>query len=196
MLQQLIKIFGSRTKALEVLYLLNDLKPVVRQGFYTHELSEVEKFCQEQSLFIKKSPLTITLEEKESFSNRGKITEKSDPQGMIFVYISKNEEKALLTCLYETKQDHYTTGIMLGYPECCARFFEREFEKGNLNPMHKPTNVWTNLAQRDKDCIIISHFPCSSNCKGSIEIAKKNLLFIQKNGKKMAERIMNQLKVM
>ena len=196
MLQQLTKIFGSRTKALEILYLLNDTKPVVRQGFYTNERSEVEKFCQEQSLFIKKSPLTITLEEKESFSNRGKITEKSDPQGMIFVYISKNEEKALLTCLYETKQDHYTTGIMLGYPECCARFFEREFEKGNLNPMHKPTNVWTNLAKRDEDCVLISHFPCNSECKESIEIGKENLKLIETIDKKSADKIRTQLRVM
>ena len=195
MLSHLQEIFGSRTKALEVLYLLKDAKPVVRQGFYPHELEKVERFCAKNKLFIEKSPYKVLLHDLEIFTNKGKIVAPSHPQGMFLVYISKNHFKALWTCLYETKQDHQNTGVLLGYPGCCLEFFVKEFEKGIVNPVHEPTNPWTNLTLRDKDITLLSHFPCSSDCTKSIEMAKRNFEILKRYDEKLAEQFCKKLSV-
>lgn len=192
MLTYLRTIVTSRLKACELLYLLHNIKPVVRQGFYTNELEKVEAFCSKNNLHTVKAPYTVNVEETSGFSNRGKIlpeeSEKSKT-GMHLVYISKDKEKALVTCLAETQQDHITAGLLLGYPKCCAEFFTNEYTKGNLNPIHKPTNPWTNLTQRDKDAAFLSHFPCSSECEGSMIIAKENFKLLQAIDKKTAEEM-------
>ena len=41
MSQKLVKIFGSNTKAQEIVLLLYETKEVVRQGFYDSELYKV-----------------------------------------------------------------------------------------------------------------------------------------------------------
>ena len=192
MLTELKTIVTSRIKACELLYLMHNIKPVVRQGFYPNELEKVEAFCKTNNLCIVKAPYKISLEEDNGFSNKGKIIggeNKENKRGMSIVYISKDREKALLTCLAETQQDHITAGLMLGYPKCCTEFFTSEFAKGNLNPIHKPTNVWTNLTQRDKDAAFVSHFPCNSGCKESIALAKENFRLLEKIDKKTVEEM-------
>lgn len=182
-------------KALEVLYLLKDAKPIVRQGFYPHELGKVEKFCARNHLFIEKSPYKVLLHDKEIFTNKGRIVAPSHPQGMVLVYISKNHFNALWACLYETRQDHRNTGILLGYPSCCVDFFVTEFEKGNVNPVHQPANMWTNLTLRGEDVVLLSHFPCKNDCAKSIEIAKKNFEILKKYDEKLAEMLSEKLSV-
>src|SRR3989344_1937683 len=178
---QLTTIFGSRMKALEILCLLNDAKPVVRHGFYEHEIKKVIEFCRAHSLFVEQSRHAILLEE-QGFTNRGKTSDK----GMKLLYISKDELTAAQTCLYETQQDHSQTGLMLGYPACCVRVFCDQFAKNNLNPVHVLTNQWTNLSLRDKDICLLSHFTCSSDCAESIFIAKQNFDILQKADKEIA----------
>ncbi len=165
-------IFGSKTKVNEILFLLKDLKPVVRQGFYSHELEKVKEFCQKNNLFLELSPYKIIME-GENYSDQGKKVDKNHPQGMFFVYISKNQKSALLANLYETKGDHYNLGLALGYPECCCKFYQEQFEKGNLAPEFNNYNDLINIKNRKTDQAIISHFPCSSNCQKSIELAQK-----------------------
>jgi len=53
--------FGSKTKAQEIVLLLNDAKQVVRQGFYPHELEKVEKFCGENNIYLIKSKFKVIL---------------------------------------------------------------------------------------------------------------------------------------
>src|SRR3989338_3539593 len=46
MIKKLSLIFGSKTKAQEIVLLLQDAKEVVRQGFTEEELFKVEQFCK------------------------------------------------------------------------------------------------------------------------------------------------------
>lgn len=180
-----VSIFGTRSKALEILALLHDLKPVVRHGFYSHELARVEAFCIEHSLFVEKSPYTVVASNGDAFSNEGKVS--ADPDGMFFVYISKDQEKALLACLAEARQDHQMVGRLLGYPPCCSQFFDSQAKRGNFNPVHIPTNLWTNLMLRGDDVVLLSHFPCCSECEKSVEVAKQNLELLRKFDASSAE---------
>ncbi len=197
MISSLTNIFGSKTKAQEILYLLHDLKPVVRQGFYEHELPAVEQFCQEKNLSFVKSTFKVSLADNEAYSNKGiRIPLQDSRQGMIFVYISKSERDAHLACYYELTEDHRKLGEVLGYPDCCVEFFCRQFSEQNTNPQLPPTNLWTNLSQRDKDMVILSHFPCRSDCPQSIELGKKYLKVIQQEDSQRAEELQDNLAIL
>ena len=119
-----MNIFGSKTKSEEILYLLHDLKEVVRQGYYEEELEPVENFCKENNLFLVRSRFKIQLSDGHVRAvSKSKIREETVPdsshephsahlpigvhhytnkgkrvdeteQGMYFVYISKDEKLA------------------------------------------------------------------------------------------------------
>lgn len=165
-------IFGSKAKANEILLVLNDLKPVARQGFYPDELTKVKEFCQQNNLFIELSPYKILLD-KQNYSDKGTKVPIEHPEGLFFTYISKDHQKALLANLYETKGDHRQLGLALGYPACCVKFYHEQFQKGNLAPEHEHYHELINIKKRKTDSSIISHFPCKPNCQASIELAEK-----------------------
>jgi len=96
-IEELTKTFGSRTKGLEIFYLLNGLKQVVRHGFYDKELPEVEYFCKNNHLALEKSSFKILLTEKNGYSNKGIRIETDHPEGMFFVYIAKTKETTKVT---------------------------------------------------------------------------------------------------
>ena len=167
----MIDIFGSKTKVNEILLVLKDLKPVTRQGFYPEELEKVKNFCLQNNLFIEISPYKILMEGK-NFSDKGTKVDKNHPEGMFFVYISKDHQKALLANLYEAQGDHRQLGLILGYPACCVKFYYEQFQKGNLAPEHNHYNDLIDIRKRTQDSSLISHFPCEPDCQASIELAK------------------------
>lgn len=181
MIKELVDVFGTKTKVQEMLLLINGAKEVVRQGFYPHELEEVEDFCQKNRIYMAKSKFKIVLcEDEYSYSNKGfRVPESDASLGMFFCYFSKDEKKALAASYFELVNDHYHLGLLLGYPECCINFFCRNFGPENPNPELKPKNFYTNLSLRNRDIVILSHFPCSQKCKGSISLAKKYLQVLE-----------------
>ncbi len=185
-------IFGTKTKAQEIILLLNDVKQVVRQGFYPSELEKVEKFCREKGLFLVKSRFKVVLDGQGNYSNKG-IRVKDSQDGMYFVYISKDEEKALLASYYELIQDDKNLGLILGYPSCCVNFFCKTFSVNNTNPVKFSDNIFTNLSKRDEDLVIISHFPCSADCKESIKLGKEYLAVLKKVDIRRAETLRSVL---
>lgn len=187
-MKNLKQIFGSYSKAQEILLLLKDAKPVVRQGFYDNELKQVESFCKRNNLFLAESKFKVKLEEK-GFSNRG-IRSKN---GMKLVYISKDEKAAYLATLAEQTNNHRLLGKLLGYPDCCIDFFMNNFSKDNPNPQLTSTNPYTNINRRHEDKTILSHFPCSSDCKASITLAKSYLKEIESHDKKYADSLIASL---
>jgi hypothetical protein len=192
MIIKLASIFGSKTKAQEILLLLNDAKDVVRQGFYDNELRAVEDFCNKNNISLVKSSFKVILDGAK-YSNRGLRVPADNKEGMLFVYMSKDELMAAMAAYYEHKGDDRNLGLILGYPECCVNFFLKCFSENNPDPVHKPTNPYTNLTKRDKDCVILSHFPCSSDCIESIKLAKKYLQVILMLDTQRAEEIIETL---
>ncbi len=197
MFRHLSLLFGSKTKAQEILLLLNNLKPVVRHGFLDQELPKIEKFCENNNLHLIKSNFKVLFADDGAYSNKGlRIPESDRRPGMYFVYISPDEEKAQLAAYYEMMQNDKDLGLVLGYPPCCVQFFLRSFSPGNPNPEHKPTNLYTNLAQRENDCVLISHFPCRSDCEKSMAMGKSFLEMIRKLDKGRGEELAKVLGVL
>ena len=56
------QVFGSLSNYLEVLFLLEDVKPCIRQGFYEDELKVVRKFCKDKSLHVATADYKIVLD--------------------------------------------------------------------------------------------------------------------------------------
>src|SRR3989344_9452318 len=134
MFKQLSFIFGSKTKAQEMVLLLQNAKEVVRQGFFDPELYRVEQFCQKNKLYLVKSKFKVLFADDGVFSNKGIRIPEDDPRpGMYFVYISKDEQKAWLANYYELMQNHSDLGLVLGYPQCCVNFFCSKFTPNQVN---------------------------------------------------------------
>ncbi len=200
MLKKLSLVFGSKTKAQEIILLLNDVKKVVRQGFYEHEIPKIEKFCRENALYLEKSKFKVLLadgnENIYSYSNKGmRIDQKDKRSGMYFTYLSKDEEKALLAAYYELMKNDYNLGLLLGYPECCVRYFCQKFDENNTNLELKPSNVYTNITQRHQDHVLISHFPCDSDCRMSVAMGRKYLEVISEFDKERARELVEKLRL-
>ncbi len=194
MISTLSPLFTSKSKAQEIVLLLHDAKEVVRQGFYEQELPAVEEFCRKNSLFLVKSKFKVILADENQFTNKGlRIPETDARAGMYFIYISKDETKAYLASYYELVNDHRKLGSLLGYPECCVEFFCRNFSENNINPELKPTNMYTNISKRKEDAVLLSHFPCSSDCEKSIELGKRYLAVLEKGEPERAAELRSTL---
>ncbi|MAG60710.1 hypothetical protein CL619_02880 [archaeon] len=186
---QLIEIFGSKLKSDEFLYLVNGIKPVLRQLFFEEEVEKVENFCKKENIFIVKSSFKIIFDDSEkSFSNKGIRVNLDDNQsGARVVYLSFDERKSNLSALSELQGDDKFLGELLGYPECCINYFLENFAENNTNPTLKNKDCknqdsWMlDISLREQDLAIISHFPCSWNCSKSIEIAKFRLESFKEN---------------
>lgn len=195
MFKQLSLIFGSKTKAQEIVLLLQNAKEVVRQGFFDSELHRVERFCEKNNLYLVKSTFKVLFADEGIYSNKGIRIPETDPRpGMCFVYISKDEQKAWLTSYHELMQNHQDLGLVLGYPQCCVDFFISVFNK-NPNPQHAPSNPHTNLSKREQDLVILSHFPCRSDCRESVKLGEKYLQALYVVDKERARELLTQLRV-
>lgn len=196
MFKQLSLIFGSKTKAQEIVLLLHNAKEVVRQGFFDSELHQVEQFCQKNNLYLVRSTFKVLFADEGVYSNKGIRIPENDPRpGMYFVYISKDEQKAWLASYYELMQNHKDLGLVLGYPQCCVDFFCTKFSSRNVNLEIVSQNPYTNLSKREQDLVILSHFPCDSDCKESIKLGEKYLQTIYVVDKERARELLTQLRV-
>jgi len=194
MISQLSPFFTSRSKAQEIVLLLHHAKEVVRQGFYEKELPAVQKCCAQNALFMVKSKFKVILDDENQFTNKGVRIPEDDPRpGMYFVYLSKDETKAYLASYYELVQDHRELGLLLGYPECCVNFFCRNFNENKTDLQLKPTNLYTNISKRKEDVVLISHFPCSSDCEKSKGLGKKYVELLEKIDPSRAAEISSAL---
>jgi len=207
MLQNLRNIFESNIKSLEILYILEGVKPAARIMVKEDERDKVLGFFGEKGLSYAMSDFKVVKQDKEkAYSDKGvKVPIDSKEKGYFFVYVSKDKERAEKAKELEKENKHKELGILLGYPECCAEFFEKNYkeesEKQNDFTLAGLKNsdgfkfpFYTNIASRHFDIALLNHFPCSFNCKDSIELAKKHLEIIEKDDKEAAEIIKGMLK--
>jgi hypothetical protein len=187
-------VLGTRIKSLEILALMEGIKKVVRHGYFEQEMPAVEGFCRENGLFLEKSLIKVKiLDSKKRYSNKGMAAPPGMP-GMYFVYISKDEYKAVKAHYHEMKQDHISLGGLLGYPPCCTRFFSDNFDSSSDLDTHfilksieaSGKGVFpfcNNVLHKENDLVLISHFPCRLDCKASADIGKRNLELLGDDGK-------------
>jgi hypothetical protein len=209
MLQELLKIFGNRTRSLDILYLLEDLKPAVRLDANDYELEFIQDFCQKNSIRMEVSDFRIkkTLDEgKGNFANMViKVPSDGNFGGLRHLYLSKDGTIAKFLKSSENWNNDKVVGKILGYPECCIDFFikNQESQKRVQNDFILPiiensqgnSFPWlNNIAARYFDLTLLSHFPHSFHCTASLKIAERNLACINKYSVMLAGFIKEELK--
>jgi len=177
---------------LEVIYVLKNIKPCCRVIIDDSTKQEFCDFCYHNNLCICFSDYKIVPiydKNKMGFSNRMERVPTTLKGGKIIAYISKYEKIVEFAKHYEHERDHTSLGKLLGYPECCINFYTGNREQALKNQddymMLIPTKdkiypFYNNYAIRCFGVSLISHFPCSLDCKNSKDIAQKNLNFLRK----------------
>jgi hypothetical protein len=193
MIIKLKEILGSITKALDLIYVIEDTKPCARL-IIRKENNRLLEFLNEKKLKYKISDFKILkhTDKTRNFSDKGIIIDKDDNRdGDFFIYISKDKNIAKRAKEMEEKQKHKELGLLLGYPDCCSEFFERHNEEASrttndftIYTFKESENIkfpWqNNYCLRSFDISLLSHFPCNFNCEKSKKIAENNLKIIRK----------------
>ena len=197
MIAKLQQIFHSITKSLEVLYVIEDLKPCARILVFEDEISKVADFLKRSKMSHAISDFKVLKHTTQSdfYSDKSiKIPKNDARKGYFFIYLSKSKETAEKAKLAEDSNNHKELGLLLGYPKCCCEFFDENFNEKNTDLTLKTLEnsdgyeftFYNNIAARHFDVSLLSHFPHSFECKPSIEIAKNNLKIINKYSKQLA----------
>ena len=196
MIPQLQQIFRSIIKSLEVLYVIEGIKPCARILVFEDELGKVMDFLNQNRISNAISDFRVLKQpaQNEFYSDKSiKIPKDDARKGYFFVYLSKNKETAEKAKLAEEKNNHIGLGLLLGYPECCCEFFDRNFSENSADLTLKTLEnsdgfefpFYTNIAARHFDVSLLSHFPHGFECEESIKTAKNNLGIIGKYSKQL-----------
>ena len=191
MLQQLQQLFHSITKSLDVLYVIEGIKPCARILVHEESLNKAKKFLDENKILFEVSEFKILKQYLQSdfYSDKSsKVSKDSQEKGHFILYISKDKQIAQNAKAAEEKMLHKDLGLILGYPDCCCDFFEKHFDAKNtdltLKALEKSDgyefSFYANIAMRHFDFSLLSHFPHDFSCHESIAIAKRNLETIKK----------------
>ncbi len=207
MLDEFLAFFSSLTKSMDMLQVIKGLKPVSRIIVPEDEVESTREFLEDRGLALAFSDNKISKSiDVNRYSNKGVILNAdSKDKGDFFVYISKDLELAKQAKKHESELNHKELGRLLGYPECCCRFFEGNFQveskKNNdyVLPALKNSDgfefpFYTNIAIRHMDISLLSHFPCNFNCQASIEIAKNNLKLLEELSPELGQIAQGMLK--
>lgn len=209
MIDKLLKTFANYTRSLEILYLLDDVKKTVRLDANDAELEKIREFCDKEGLYLEISDFkVIKIEDKGKggYANIVKKVPLDFPEpGLYHIYVSKDPNRSKFLKLLEDKNDDKAIGELLGYPKCCIDFFMDNKEKqqkiqndyilpalNNSEGFKFP--FYTNYAIRYFDITLLSHFPHSFHCEGSIAIAKTNFKIIKKYSEELANKFETMLK--
>ena len=207
------------SRSQEFLSLREDIKPVMRKNLESSTSNYMTKSSLNQ--LCKKYGFQFLI---KNFNNiRGEKFKN-------VVYISKSKELARQAYEAEKNIDVKKLGELLGYPECCVKFYDNYYRllarkiKKNENfsfvklilneteskPKFYLNNIF-NFQSRIFDKIlryekllsmnkeinrfhIISHVPCSYDCKESIKIAKRILKIMKTEIPRLREDIIIALK--
>ena len=201
-------IYGIQIQ--EWLAVKHGIKPLLRTAIQPENFKNVEMICKEKGLFSL----------MKSF-NQLYGANLGSPINII--YISKSEEVLRKAYLSEKSMDRKLLGKLLGYPSCCVEFFSETLRntklyfpvKTYIKTGDKPSFLTNNIfkmesrldskkleifqsnpdfADRVSHLFLISHIPCSYNCKGSIKIGKKILRLLEREYPELAKEIVSILK--
>jgi hypothetical protein len=174
---------------------LSGERPIGRLVISKELISTIESLVRDagfKSSYISRSKLI------ESFSfEGGKNKWKCTPDDIehiknnnIYFYVSKNESDISKLIKHDEGYNIKRSGIALGYPSCCVKKYFNNIKLGKYSEQELLMSAY--ILSKDKNNIpflsnygtfgktLLLHYPCSYDCKNSIETAKKNLSLIKK----------------
>jgi len=168
---------------------------MVRQGLreanvyhmYPHAFDrQIEQIMEDGLVFL---PI-LRSRTYNGFSHKHYPTENLDSNSFVFGVVAESLDAAKKFREASKRGDHITQGNMLGYPECCCKFFEKAWiEQKALDPCYEtalntPEHTIENdvVSVEGNPCLnqmlryfglrIAPFFPCSFDCPEAIQVAK------------------------
>lgn len=195
----LLHSFPKLLDAIEVLGVIDGIKPVARQMVHEEDLWRIHGFCLAHGLAYAKSPFKVV------DNTTMMVAPEHSMSGSYFVYISRKEAAAKKAAFYENVRNDEKLGHMLGYPPCCIDFYKDHYNKALTlgdeycqfslaNSGDGPYPFVTNNMLRFFDVALISHFPCSFECERSISLGKKMYQSLAKRNPELAKYVRDALK--
>lgn len=200
--------FKPSALKIELIALKNDLKKVIRPEIQVSpkEYVIISEICKKMDLAITPSRFFF---EKNSWKFDYRPDKSIDTERRFYVYISKQQRIAEF--VRKSLEEHNSTdsisevGKLFGYPQCCIerhcppfRPEENDYDGGFSDFLFAYQRTagrpsWYLNNSNNIKHFLISHLPCSYDCKASISYAKKLFLFIRKTNPGFADRIRQNL---
>ena len=210
-IKDLADLSGSLVKALELLYVSKGLKKACRLIVCdAGRLRRIKKVIRAYGLSVEISSCRYIIERD---GNKTYYTGYSTPQrltdtgmGFFYLYIARTGKAARLLKICEEHGHERELAEILGYPQCCINFYNKHIGgcvKKKIDFMFitaKYTNTpfphpfLNNIISRCFDSTLLSHYPCSFNCRASLDIARRRLDFIISLSQALADYLIRCLK--
>ncbi len=198
-------IFTYLSKSLEVLFVLEGIKPTARFPLHEYDVQKASMFCAAHNLSLVTSDFKILkfVPPDKGYANKGHRLPITSPMvGDVFVYIARSPELAQDIKTADFLDDHAVVGKLLGYPSCCIDFFVQNKEKikddddyVRLALEHSSIrHAELNVLARYFDVGLISHFPCSFDCNESLQLALRCAKAVKGRSYGLGEYILNVLR--
>jgi len=119
---------------------------------------------------------------------------------MIYGVVSRSYEDAKrFVEAHSGRCDHYTVGKLLGYPECCVKFFCEHFPRGiyDLTPIIEGEQVYPelNTMLRYFGPRAIPFFPCKWDCGEAKKFADKFIGLMRERDDRLTDIILEMLEM-
>ena len=186
--EDLLHTFHRLDDAMEVLFVLDGIKPAARQMVHEQDFHKIAEFCEQHQLKYAVSSFKILKDRKLM------VKPWVEEPGYYFVYLSLSQDDANKAKFYEELRNDEKLGEFLGYPSCCVRFYKEHYATAarrrddysllsiantelKEDPEQKGKTTFpsflTNNMLRHFGLSLISHFPCSYHCVPTVFLAKR-----------------------
>jgi hypothetical protein len=216
---------GNAGQIVMYMSLLLGYKPLLDDWIPKSRLREFKKVCHKHKIYVREDALFASID-KENIKNEilGKdlITTTSaygfpletDLEANVHVFLSKS--KRLLSygmwypviikdrVMFQPRADLLSYGHILGYPECCIKFFRKynDWQKYNYlyqiyknSKRDKGYHFYCNPLLKEIVYSYIYHMPCSFCCKETIKLVNRLHRDIKKREPEFAAVIDRYLKL-
>ncbi|NQU18392.1 MAG: DUF483 domain-containing protein [Candidatus Saganbacteria bacterium] len=179
------QVFGGllcRNEILQLLFLLSGAKQAIRIVIRQKDLLYVRTLLLELNLSVERSDFfAVSRAVRGHYYTYKKADVSKDNKELVFLYVSKRAKVSLELKKSEAEEDSFKFGKLLGYPSCCIK----KYLKTKINQIgdfimisSAKSKIQTypflnNVALGIFGIRVISHFPCSLNCRNSLKIGKQ-----------------------
>lgn len=187
----------------EIVLVHSRVKSSTRITFSESLLTTIQKFLGEYGLCMEESGYRIVAKRdrgKGGWKNKTlRVVSPESGEGDPIYYIAGSNEILNEIGSAEFSGNSSKFGQLLGYPKCCQDFFKKYFRLANekqcdfvLHTLSEtkgdyPYDFHNNYASRYFGYSLLSHFPCSFNCRESSDLAERYYNALKKYSKKWAD---------
>lgn len=151
---------------------------------------------------INKDDLKFTPLRKSGYYQGFAHTHKAVEPGEPFYWygcITRTQKEAEIFRKADAEGDHDVVGKLLGFPDCCRKYFSKTFPSVNYDPVWVDREGGVNGYPECNNMLryfgarITSHLSCSPVCQKTKEIGLAWFEIMKKNDRKLADELYNLL---